>query len=150
MSTYLKNWTPSRLQQTKLKIIDGDERCVQALGKYEESRIYCAHDIVRQSNICMGDSGGPLMYYSGGKWYLYGLTSFLSALNDRCLNTEPSFFTKVPIYVNSSNQIEFDGNWIEGPFYRMQNFIPKTSTASTFKVQNTETTTTEKIQTLSN
>ena len=68
VSTYSKNWVPTRLHQTKLKIIDGNRKCIRMLGDYDSSRIYCAFDFKRKSNICMGDSGGPLMYYSNNVW----------------------------------------------------------------------------------
>ncbi|RNA17705.1 hypothetical protein BpHYR1_054502 [Brachionus plicatilis] len=49
---------------------------------------YCAFDpSAAESNICFGDSGGPLMYSSEGNWYLYGITSFVfTDQDDRCLN----------------------------------------------------------------
>ena len=42
------------------------------------------------------------MYYENKKWYLYGITSF-GNINDTsyiCRNSEPSFFTKVPLYLD--------------------------------------------------
>ncbi len=45
----------------------------------------------------IGDSGGPLMAFKNGVWYLYGLTSF----GDKsCDPTMPSYYTKVTIYLD--------------------------------------------------
>ncbi|RNA14367.1 Chymotrypsin B, partial [Brachionus plicatilis] len=62
---------------------------------------YCAFDDSgNKSNTCFGDSGGPLMYLSSGKWYLYGLTSFGFVNSGACLNTLSSYFSKVPKYID--------------------------------------------------
>lgn len=45
--------------------------------------------------------GGPLMYYSNNKWYLYGIASYiLSDTNGTCLMNYPSYFTIVPNYLS--------------------------------------------------
>ncbi|CAF1053995.1 unnamed protein product, partial [Brachionus calyciflorus] len=62
---------------------------------------YCALDEAENSNICQGDSGGPLQYFKNGKWFVYGLSSFtISNEKTSCVNTEPSFFTTVPFYLD--------------------------------------------------
>ena len=41
------------------------------------------------------------MYYKNGLWYLYGVVSFIVASNDgSCDPTYPSFYTKVPAYLD--------------------------------------------------
>ena len=54
------------------------------------------------------------MYYTNYKWYLYGLTSYVISINGNCINLLPSFFTRVPVYLNSANQVSFPGNWTNG------------------------------------
>ena len=36
---------------------------------YKKNLLYCAIDRNKSSNVCFGDSGGPLMYYENKKWY---------------------------------------------------------------------------------
>ena len=63
---------------------------------------YCAIDPTpKESNTCQGDSGGPLMHLIDGRWHLYGLVSFgLGTQEVSCINTEPSFYTRVPSFLN--------------------------------------------------
>ena len=73
-------------------------------------------DIHRNSTVCNGDSGGPLMYNKNGKWYLYGLASYIyfNYLGIYCDNLYPSFYTKVSYYFIDSNgkeEIYFPGDW---------------------------------------
>ncbi|CAF0738826.1 unnamed protein product [Brachionus calyciflorus] len=60
---------------------------------------YCAMSVTGDSNACYGDSGSPLMHYSKGKWYLYGLTSYVIASADKCLPNLPSYYTAIPFYL---------------------------------------------------
>ena len=56
------------------------------------------------SNICEGDSGGPLMYFLGNKWYIYGVGSYVLT-NDkgRCATKAPSYFSQVPKFLGWIN-----------------------------------------------
>jgi secreted trypsin-like serine protease len=57
------------------------------------------------SNICYGDSGGPMLYKIGNIWYLYGITSFtLANQNQSCNPIRPSFFTSVPNFMDWINE----------------------------------------------
>ena len=57
------------------------------------------------SNICFGDSGGPMLYKIGNIWFLYGITSFtLANKNASCNPTRPSFFTSVPNFIEWINR----------------------------------------------
>ncbi len=69
---------PAKLQQTQLQVIKGD-RCNRVF-LYDETKMYCTLDvnnINKSSNVCFGDSGGPLMYMLNGRWHLYGITSMV-------------------------------------------------------------------------
>ncbi|CAF1020439.1 unnamed protein product [Brachionus calyciflorus] len=88
------------LLQATLKIQNEEN---PSICKDYESFVYCALDTsIKKSNICFGDSGGPLMFFKDEKWYLYGLSSFITVhLNNfTCKNTEPGFFTMVPNYLD--------------------------------------------------
>lgn len=67
-----------------------------------DSKFYCMKDLrSTQSNVCFGDSGGPLINFENNNWVLYGLTSFGKANNQgECINTSPSFFTMVPSLIS--------------------------------------------------
>ncbi|RMZ99736.1 chymotrypsin-like elastase family member 2A, partial [Brachionus plicatilis] len=89
------------LYQTTMQIYENSTIC-----RITPKLHYCAWDpSQKESNVCFGDSGGPLMYSSEGNWYLYGITSFVFANKDReCLNNLSSFFTKVPRYIDWINE----------------------------------------------
>jgi secreted trypsin-like serine protease len=54
---------------------------------------YCTFDLDNKgTNVCLGDSGGPLMYSINDTFYLYGITSHGSDCDDE------SFFVAVPNY----------------------------------------------------
>lgn len=63
-----------------------------------DSKFYCMKDLTSsQSNVCFGDSGGPMINFENNQWVLYGLTSFGQSNNQgECINTFPAFFTMVP------------------------------------------------------
>ncbi|CAF0764422.1 unnamed protein product [Brachionus calyciflorus] len=71
-----------------------------------DERNYCALDTdstdKKFSNICFGDSGGSLMHFSNGMWYLYGISSFIFGNVDtkQCFNYIPSFYTIVPNFLD--------------------------------------------------
>ena len=53
-----------------------------------------------------------MMYNSNGVWYLFGVASYLSSENDVCVNTNPSYFTSVPLYINNTNRkVSLPGIW---------------------------------------
>ncbi|CAF0764475.1 unnamed protein product [Brachionus calyciflorus] len=92
------------LKQTALTILDRKNYniCNNALADY-----YCALDKSGiNSNICFGDSGGPMMLKINEKWYLYGLSNFLTVLNSFnifnpiCDNYRPSYFVNIFKYLD--------------------------------------------------
>lgn len=71
---------------------------------------YCA--INRQkpnSNLCVGDSGGSMVYNKNGKWIVYGIVSFgnVDFVDEgktiKCITESPTFFTIVPNYIDWIN-----------------------------------------------
>lgn len=94
-STTGKNDNLSKhLQQTVLTVKNNDSICLT------NNKTYCAISSDGSSNACYGDSGSPLMYYMNERWYLYGLTSYIIAIKDRCLPYYPSFYTAIPSYLD--------------------------------------------------
>ncbi|CAF1114670.1 unnamed protein product [Brachionus calyciflorus] len=96
----MTNWTADvskLLLQASLVIKNNksEEGC-----DYSRYNNYCALGLSNDSNICQGDSGGPLQYFKNGKWFVYGLSSFTTS-NEKvsCINTELSYFTTVPFYL---------------------------------------------------
>lgn len=95
-----------KLQQTVLKVINGQQLCSKHLQTFDYTNLYCAHDtnMVKNSNVCIGDSGGPLMYYMNKKFYTFGIVSFVFTYIDtdnkwKCYTQAPSYYTKVTKYI---------------------------------------------------
>lgn len=104
---------PKKLQQTQLKVINGKVFCEDS----NTNLLYCTVNSKTGSNICSGDSGGPLMYFSNKKWYLYGLTSNSpSKKNGNCDNRLPSSFEKVPEHIDWIRKVIFYFNAISKNF----------------------------------
>jgi secreted trypsin-like serine protease len=95
----------SRLQQTFLKINNENTFCT-TVRQFDNTTNYCAYDEATKgrSNICFGDSGGPLMYLENDQWILYGISSFGVANEGKCLPYYPSYFVRIPFYLNWINQ----------------------------------------------
>lgn len=71
-------------QQTQCEGYDKEHYCIKDLGGDD-------------SNVCFGDSGGPLIYKFQNEWVQYGITSFgFADIFQQCDNTRPSFFAMVP------------------------------------------------------
>ena len=85
---------------------------------------------MKNSSICDGDFGSPMMYYSMGKWYLYGLTSMADGNETYCNNKFPSFFQIVPKFVNN-NRVSFPGKWIQLNSDKSFNYSTNTLSSST-------------------
>ena len=146
--------------QTQLYIINNQDICYNTLN--DPSRLYCALDSSKYSNVCFGDSGGPMMYNSNGIWYLYGIASYVS-INKQgtiCYNAQPSYFVKVPVLLNfiqgakklastlyDEYQVDYyDGSLVEttSSIKTSTKFSTKTSTkASTTKASTTKASTTK-------
>jgi secreted trypsin-like serine protease len=72
--------TPDRLQQVIQPVVDdktcGDNKVWS--GTFDVNTMICAGALDGKTNICKGDSGGPLACFEDGHWTLYGASSFVS------------------------------------------------------------------------
>jgi hypothetical protein len=89
--------TTTRLQELELGIISNED-CLEeyrsriSTFQLSESQI-CASGLVKGSDSCKGDSGGPLMYLnSNSQWEIIGVTSFGTI---RCDSSIPGVYTRV-------------------------------------------------------
>ncbi|CAF1081430.1 unnamed protein product, partial [Brachionus calyciflorus] len=90
----------NQLKITKLSIMNDVNQTLCYFRKYVD---YCAIGKEPEfSNACFGDFGGPLMYIKNNKWYVYGVLNFIfrNTTTFRCRNSEPTFFTMVPYYLD--------------------------------------------------
>jgi len=93
----------NELQEVSLKVGDADEICEKTTISYNNNSIYCLYDNLNgKANVCPGDSGSPFVYQSNGIWYVYGVTSYVYTTEAKpiCDTTQPSFFTKVPAFID--------------------------------------------------
>ncbi len=97
---------PRKLQQTILKVINGNSLCDKYCNVFNATSHYCAFDSQYNgmTNVCIGDSGGPMFIYKDGRYYLFGVVSFVITyldlnLNVKCFTQAPSYFSKVPLYL---------------------------------------------------
>ncbi|XP_028969527.2 elastase-1-like [Esox lucius] len=58
----------------------------------------------RSNSGCFGDSGGPLNCQVGGRYYVHGVTSFVSSLGCNTFQ-KPTVFTRVSAYIGWINNI---------------------------------------------
>lgn len=86
------------LKQSTLKVLNTKSICIKS--NTNNNNNYCALDEANSSNACYGDSGGPMMHYRNGRWYLYGLTSFVLTQASKCYPSLPSFYTIIPKYLD--------------------------------------------------
>jgi secreted trypsin-like serine protease len=90
------------LQQGVLRVINGNSFCTQNGRFYNILNNYCAIDADNKTpftNICFGDSGGPLLLWDGLKATVYGITSYVYQSRGVCINSVPSYYASVPTYL---------------------------------------------------
>ncbi|KAM3619297.1 uncharacterized protein V6R79_005753 [Siganus canaliculatus] len=83
----------SKLQQALLPVV-GHSTCTLSdwWGTYVKTTMICAGGDTRSG--CNGDSGGPLNCYgSDGRWYVQGVTSFVSSMGCNTIQ-KPTVFTR--------------------------------------------------------
>jgi plasminogen len=98
--------SPSVLQKALLKVINNSSVC-SVVSNYNPSENYCLIEdmLSPDTNICNGDSGGPMLYFDGEKWIVFGVASFVVKLlngqnSTRCSARNPSFYASVPVFLN--------------------------------------------------
>ncbi|XP_029434959.1 proproteinase E-like [Rhinatrema bivittatum] len=88
---------PNILQQAVLPVVD-HAHCTQKdwWGTYVKDTMVCAGGDIEAG--CNGDSGGPLNCQAAdGRWYVHGVTSFVSSLGCNTLK-KPTVFTRVSAF----------------------------------------------------
>uniref|UniRef100_A0A0K8RDY5 Putative serine protease n=1 Tax=Ixodes ricinus TaxID=34613 RepID=A0A0K8RDY5_IXORI len=84
---------PHMLMERNISIISNEE-CELQLARSVPNYTLCS-----AGGICYGDSGGPLMYQKGGRWFLAGI---ISALRGSCYHpVQPAVCVSVSHFVDS-------------------------------------------------
>jgi secreted trypsin-like serine protease len=102
------NQPSTELKQTSMVLMDNEDmRCRANLNEFNRKMMYCAMGLgIERTSICIGDSGGPLIYKDIDRWYLLGIVSYvpgyLSSQTNKyfCDSSSPSYFTRIPLYVS--------------------------------------------------
>ena len=92
----------TNLKQTALSLLSSSNTACTA-ASYNTNSVFCAKDLLYLSNVCYADGGTPLMAQISGRWYVYGISSFLYSNSNGCVNSKPSFFTSVPYFLQWIN-----------------------------------------------
>ncbi|XP_075952819.1 elastase-1-like [Anarhichas minor] len=89
---------PNLLQQAVLPVVD-HKTCTSSgwWGSTVKTSMVCGGGGVKAG--CNGDSGGPLNCLVDGKYYVHGVTSFVSSLGCNALK-KPTVFTRVSAYID--------------------------------------------------
>ena len=93
-----KNSSQLHLNQYKSIIANTNQTGVvcSEINNFNTTTNYCASEsYVPAQSKCTRTLGDPLMYYSNGLWYLYGLLSVLPPLNSPC-SYAPLVYTQLP------------------------------------------------------
>ena len=89
------------LRQVTLKVIGNEEEaCINSVN--DNVVQFCAGSQDGRKDTCSGDSGGPLMMFSEGRWYLMGITSYGSSCADP---NHPGIYTRVSYFDSFIRQI---------------------------------------------
>jgi secreted trypsin-like serine protease len=83
---------PQILQQLDTQVVDAGE-----CSGIDPAVELCTDNPGGDSGACYGDSGGPQLVQTGGRWELIGVTS-RTGNNDPMCATGPSIYTSVPAY----------------------------------------------------
>jgi secreted trypsin-like serine protease len=97
--------SPDILQQTGAPARSA-QYCQQQWGSvYVEQEMICAGSTDGSTNICNGDSGGPLLCRSDdGRWVQYGASSYVGG-KGRCVEVgRPGVFARISNYVDWINR----------------------------------------------
>ncbi|XP_039607330.1 atrial natriuretic peptide-converting enzyme isoform X2 [Polypterus senegalus] len=103
---HMGNRMPFKLQEGEVRIISRDKCQTHFDMKTITSRMLCAGYESGTVDSCMGDSGGPLVCEeTGGRWTLYGLTSWGSVCFSKIMG--PGVYSNVTHFID----------WIEKQIY---------------------------------
>ncbi|XP_034143473.1 elastase-1-like [Esox lucius] len=97
-STYTGGLVSNSLRQAYLPIVDY-QTCSSPSwwGAVAKPNMICAGGST--NSACNGDSGGPLNCQVGGRYYVHGVTSFVSAAGCNTFQ-KPTGFTRVSAYIS--------------------------------------------------
>ena len=102
-----------QLRQTQLIVIN-DTRCYDTVDLDKVYCLFAAFSVTSISNVCVGDSGGPIMYNNNGRWFVYGIVSFEQITpSGECDYTLPSYAVQVPkllTWLNSNGILPIKSN----------------------------------------
>ncbi|XP_074716864.1 enteropeptidase [Strix uralensis] len=89
--------TSDILQEAEVPLIS-NEKCQQWMPEYSiTENMICAGYDIGGLDSCKGDSGGPLTFEDGNKWFLVGVTSF----GYKCaLPKRPGVYVRVTMFVD--------------------------------------------------
>ena len=96
--------TPSQLQETELEYVPFEKCKASLLGQLTKSEFELDDDLLicagsGKTNICSGDSGGPLFTHKEGKAYQMGISSF-ALIDCGYLTDTPAAFTRVTAHLS--------------------------------------------------
>lgn len=98
---------PNKKQQSaKLRIKNGSPICNNSTNNPANNNRYCAFDDINISNkqfeyeCIYSPLGSPLMIYSNGIWYVYGISTWYDPSSFVCVAYNPSYYTMVPNYID--------------------------------------------------
>uniref|UniRef100_A0A6B0VA95 Putative serine protease n=1 Tax=Ixodes ricinus TaxID=34613 RepID=A0A6B0VA95_IXORI len=86
-------YDPVMLMERNISLISTED-CALRLARSVPNYTLCS-----AGGICYGDSGGPLMYQKGGRWFFAGI---ISALRGGCYHpVQPAIYVRVSHFVDS-------------------------------------------------
>lgn len=114
------------LQQAAITVLS-KRYCERHYGNQLTSRMLCAGSAVsgRHVDSCRGDSGGPLVCERGGRWIVYGVTSWGHACR---LQDSPGVYSRVssfmPWITKVTSQQEMKSTRIANKKKHIEAFLP--------------------------
>jgi len=130
------------LRQAKLKILN--ETYLELMSMFFKEFIPSEQYAVIEdtstdkvdTNTCSEDSGGPLLYFDGTRWTIYGVTSYLfTGPSNQCLPNVPSFHQSVPFH------LDFISNFLNSTSISNSSTTISTTDSSTTSTSNSSITT---------
>eukprot|EP00058_Branchiostoma_floridae_P024909 XP_002610399.1 hypothetical protein BRAFLDRAFT_277721 [Branchiostoma floridae] len=92
---------PATLMKAKVPLLP-EATCRRGYGDKLTNQMFCAGYMRGGVDTCQGDSGGPLVCESGGKWTLWGVTSW----GYGCAQPNfPGIYARVSEYTNWINNL---------------------------------------------